>query len=88
MKYVCGRNMPGYLPDGESQEIEGLNAALETLVDDLRFEQGTDEDGVARWESVIAEAQEDLDMAKGIPLEYNGPDGYVYFVYAAPEENE
>lgn len=86
LKYVCGRNMPGYLPDNEPQEIEGLNAAMETLVDDLRFEQGTYEDGASPWESVIAEAQEDLDTAKGAPLEYKGPDGMVYFLYVAPEE--
>lgn len=85
MKYVCGRNMPGFLPDGETQEVEGLNAAMETLVEDLRLEQGTDEDGASLWESVIAEVQEDLDTAKGVPLEYHGPDGMVYFVYAAPE---
>lgn len=88
MRYVCGKNMPGYLPDGETQEIEGFDAAMETLIDDLRFEQGVDEDGAAPWESAIAAAEEDRGTVKEPPLEYRGPDGYVYFLYAAPEEEE
>ena len=82
MRYVYGKNMPGFLPDGDTQETVTLDEAFSATLEDMNLERETGPEGnVPQWHYTIDCVEEDHESAAAPPLEYSGPDGYVYFIH-------